>query len=639
MTAAAETIPERKGAGSAPPAPYGSNSAVRIALLLSLPFLVVGVGGAFLASLQLAEPDVLGGSVSYGRLLPVATSALVYGWLALSLLAAALHILPRLLGVPLARSGLAFMGILLLAGSTAVGIGAVATGGSAGGFWREMPAHADWPLAGALFLLAYSLTSTARRRDGAVPVAAWYLAAGPWWLFATYVVGAVPGTDGVAAALQSQFTVTGITLGLASLGIGAGYYMVGRLAPDGLHPAMGRIGFWSLGFAWLWTAGRALQYGPTPDWAETVPVLFTAGMLVAVITVVADFGYALRSRSWRLEGEGSARLFVSGLALFAMVPMHMFMTSLRGPSSVVRFTSFEVAGFDLLVFGVLSLWAMAAASHALGEISGTPWRGLSGRAASMPVAFGALVAAASGVVAGLQQGYTWVAGVTSGLYPAWGGGFANSVGPLETYFVLRSVGLGLILVGTAFYGLGVLGRLLRRGVAIQPVALPPTEGPGIRQVLRGAALLFALSLVGALIFPAIDSTRDATLYADEVRALEAGSDAERGRQLYVSEGCWYCHTQQVRQVITDVGLGPVSAAGDYSNDDAELLGVTRFGPDLMHAGSREPTDSVRWLIIHLGDPRADTPEHEGRNWSRMPAFDYLDEADVRALAVYVSGLE
>jgi cytochrome c oxidase cbb3-type subunit 2 len=75
----------------------------------------------------------------------------------------------------------------------------------------------------------------------------------------------------------------------------------------------------------------------------------------------------------------------------------------------------------------------------------------------------------------------------------------------------------------------------------------------------------------------------------------------RGRDIYVSEGCEYCHTQNVRPLKQDLVFGRPSIAGDYAYDTPELLGDHRNGPDLANIGNRQPSQA--WQFIHLWDPR------------------------------------
>jgi cytochrome c oxidase cbb3-type subunit II len=94
----------------------------------------------------------------------------------------------------------------------------------------------------------------------------------------------------------------------------------------------------------------------------------------------------------------------------------------------------------------------------------------------------------------------------------------------------------------------------------------------------------------------------------------------KGRNIYIANGCVYCHTQQVRDTnfTADVskGLGNrPSVPADYFYDKPHLLGTMRSGPDLFNVGSRLPDRN--WHLVHLYQPRALVP------WSIMPAFPFL----------------
>ena len=96
----------------------------------------------------------------------------------------------------------------------------------------------------------------------------------------------------------------------------------------------------------------------------------------------------------------------------------------------------------------------------------------------------------------------------------------------------------------------------------------------------------------------------------------------RGRQVYIANGCVYCHSQQVRDpaFTTDVDRGWGSrptVPEDYVHDRPHLLGTMRTGPDLINVGQRIPSED--WHLIHLYDPRAVV------GWSTMPAFPFLFE--------------
>ena len=93
-----------------------------------------------------------------------------------------------------------------------------------------------------------------------------------------------------------------------------------------------------------------------------------------------------------------------------------------------------------------------------------------------------------------------------------------------------------------------------------------------------------------------------------------------GRDVYVREGCYVCHSQMVRPFRSETErYGPYSVAGESVYDRPFQWGSKRTGPDLARVGGRYSDD---WHVIHLMNPRDVVPQ------SNMPAFPWLAEATV-----------
>jgi len=76
---------------------------------------------------------------------------------------------------------------------------------------------------------------------------------------------------------------------------------------------------------------------------------------------------------------------------------------------------------------------------------------------------------------------------------------------------------------------------------------------------------------------------------------------QRGRGVYLREGCWYCHSQYVRPVTGETRRwGPVSEAGEYAYDVPHLFGTRRIGPDLTRVGLKYGDE---WHYAHFWNPR------------------------------------
>jgi len=100
-----------------------------------------------------------------------------------------------------------------------------------------------------------------------------------------------------------------------------------------------------------------------------------------------------------------------------------------------------------------------------------------------------------------------------------------------------------------------------------------------------------------------------------------------GRDIYVREGCYLCHSQMIRPMRSELlRFGEWSRAGEYAYEHPFLLGSRRVGPDLMRVGGKYPD---AWHYEHMRDPRSTSPG------SIMPPYPWLyrqnvDPADIQA---------
>jgi hypothetical protein len=142
-----------------------------------------------------------------------------------------------------------------------------------------------------------------------------------------------------------------------------------------------------------------------------------------------------------------------------------------------------------------------------------------------------------------------------------------------------------------------------------PVLVGARDNP--MSLLSGVVALFIVVALVAVLGPSLP------LDAPGARTshIEYSPAAEEGRQIYRSLGCSFCHTQMVRPVVADVGLGAVTL-----NDTNQVLGVRRFGPDLSDAGTRLTAIQIEGIISGLGGH----PPHR------------LDGDDMAALVAYLT---
>jgi cytochrome c oxidase cbb3-type subunit II len=98
-----------------------------------------------------------------------------------------------------------------------------------------------------------------------------------------------------------------------------------------------------------------------------------------------------------------------------------------------------------------------------------------------------------------------------------------------------------------------------------------------------------------------------------------------GRDIYVREGCYNCHSQMIRPLHAEtLRYGHYSVAGEFVYDHPFQWGSKRTGPDLARVGGKYSDD---WQRLHLASPRDLVPE------SNMPAYTWLDGTAIDAASV------
>jgi len=146
----------------------------------------------------------------------------------------------------------------------------------------------------------------------------------------------------------------------------------------------------------------------------------------------------------------------------------------------------------------------------------------------------------------------------------------------------------------------------------------------LRVIVFGSVAILLSVVIVAVITPTFTIDRTPSEIYRSRSEMEA-----RGREIYIANGCVYCHTQSVRSFDWGVGAERIAQAGDYIQDRPILLGSQRTGPDLSQEGGEHPDD---WHIAHFMNPRYTSPN------SIMPRFNFYSLKELELLTAYVQSL-
>lgn len=613
-------------------------------------FLLLGAVAAALAGLQAVFPDFLGqiGELSYGRMAPASRTLLTEGWVAVGLLGASLYAIATVAGSQIKRANLANIALVLLGVGGVVGTAAIFAGYQTGIAGFEAPVWARAITVIGYVLAAISISSTARENGDALGTTGWYLTASAWWLAATGIlslvpalaftpgVNLVPAMDGISGTILASFASAGMT-GLFVITTSIGLLYFAATALTGTDPSeprpLGALGFWSVAIVWGAMGATPLIFSAAPDWYETLGVAVAIAALVPLLAVAVDLGLMFRGTVHDITDRSTLRYLTVAFLAFAAATVANLVLTFRTTSAVVLFTTWGTGTQSLIILGGATFALFAAQSIMRGGHS-------SGTSFHFSWSVTGLVGVAAGTLTGgVITGLSWAAGPTGGVYVNVGKAWEITAVSLEPFLLVTGISLVLFAVAQIVYVVTLLRPLDDEDLTAPDGALDfdlQFEGrakyPTWRRLVWGSVTVWlAASLLTGLL-PMLDPTNSEATRLGDDRTYAEGSLELDGRDLYISEGCVECHSQTVRPVAADIGLGAVSLAGDYANEAPVLVGIVRLGPDLMHFAGEAGIDAAR-IGDHLRDPQAT------REWSVMPSYSYLSDAEIEKLVSYIQTLK
>lgn len=402
--------------------------------------------GSILTLLMLAGrvfPEVLTGALGFGRVQPMALTSVMVGWLAVALVGAAYHVLPRLTGTRLWNENLAAVGAWGLGGVGVAGVIALGIGLGDGGGPLGLPWWLDSAIAVTLLIpLLVTIQTIRRRTETGVFPTLWFVASGVVSLPILAILAALPARVGLQLALQDVvFTAGFSTLWVTTMGAGVGYYVAVRATGNPLaNRQLARAGLLSLLFAGIWAGPAQIPFAPVPDWLGPVVAALTLALPVAALANGLGIAQTVGTSWSGLRERPALGALGAAIAFMAVVGLATSVATFESASALVGFTAYWDGVLYLALFGVGGMFIAAWAYQTLPAMTG---RSLVDTAASRQVRWTmwfvggtGLLLMISGIIAGL--------GMTGGAFSAFGpDSWSSIVGPAAIFYglaVLTGIG-------------------------------------------------------------------------------------------------------------------------------------------------------------------------------------------------------
>ena len=604
-------------------------------------FAVIGMFAGLVIATQLANPNFnFGPYLSFGRLRPLHTNAVIFAFVGNCIFMGMYYSLPRLCKTPMFSpllSQIHFWGwqLIILSAVATLPLGLTTS--------KEY-AELEWPIDIAITLIwvvfGINIFGTLyKRRERHMYVAIWFyigswLAVAVLHIFNSFElpyswIGSYSGYAGVQDALvQWWYGHNAVAFFLTTPYLGLMYYFLPKAAGRPIFSyRLSIIHFWGLVFLYIWAGPHHLLNTAVPDWVQSLGTVFSLMLIAPSWGGMLNGLLTLRGAWDRVREEAALKFMVVAVTCYGMATFEGPMLALKNLNAIAHYTDYIIGHVHVgglgwngcLTFGILywivpKMWGNKLYSQKLASVHF--WL----------ATLGIILYAVSMYFAGLTQGLMWLQYDEANEFLKYRQ-FISTVKEIMTMYQVRVIGGLLYFTGVLVMVFNLIktaraGTFIAAEAAIVPMraeALDHHHGwhrrleglPGIFTVLAVIAVL-----IGGMIelIPSIMKE-----FTDPTEALvEVYTPLElEGRDIYRREGCFYCHSQMIRPLRAEVErYGDYTKPGDSVYEHPFLWGSRRIGPDLQKAGLN-PSLSTKWHYDHMMDPQATSPG------SIMPPFYWL----------------
>ncbi len=471
---------------SAPAQPVYDDTVVRLFSLAAVLYGIVGMLVGVIVASQLAWPELINGIpwLSYGRLRPLHTNAVIFAFGGSALFATSYHVVQRTCQTRLFAPALAMFTFL---GWNLAIVAAVITlplGMTTGKEYAEL----EWPVDILITItwVAYAIVffgTVGTRKVRHIYVANWFFGAFIIAVALLHIVNSMEVPVSVwpmksysvyagaqDAMIQWWYGHNAVGFFLTAAFLGMMYYYIPKQAERPVYSyRLSIVHFWALIFTYMWAGPHHLHYTALPDWTQSV------GMVFSLILLAPSWGGMINgimtlSGAWhKLRDDPILKFLIVSLSFYGMSTFEGPMMSIKTVNALSHYTDWTVGHVHSGALGWVGLVSIGSLYYLIPRMFGRTTM-FSTRAIELHfwvATIGIVLYIAAMWIAGVMQGLMWRAVNPDGTLVY---SFVESVKATYPFYVIRVAGGVLYLTGMVIMGWNVVMTVLN-GKAT-PVAIP-----------------------------------------------------------------------------------------------------------------------------------------------------------------------
>lgn len=373
--------------------------------------------------------------LSFGRLRPVHTNTVFWGWASLAMIGLGYFVITRTSNTKVYSTKLAWRAWSLINAAVLIGNILLMAGiNNGGGEYREY----IWP-AFALFAIGLVLTfinyykTVARRKISEIYISNWFILAGLVWTIVLAIIGYLPWyQNGLGETIiQGYYMHQGVGMWFMTFTLGLVYYYLPASLNKPIYSySLGVLAFWTQMLFYTLIGTHHFVFSPLPWWLQTVAIVFSAGMFIPVIAGTTNFLMTMKGSWNHISKSYVLPFFLVGVVFYFVGSTQGSFQAFRFTNFVWHFTDFNVAHSHMTMYGIITFFLWAAMYAILPKITGREPRQLLVGAHFWLAFIGLFAYMMSMMIGGTYKGLSWIEGEP----------FIESVKLMMPYWVWRAIG-------------------------------------------------------------------------------------------------------------------------------------------------------------------------------------------------------
>lgn len=432
-------------------------------------WLVFGTSVGEYLGIKFVAPDVDHYSwLSFGRLRPVHTNAVFWGWSSLGMLGVGYYVVPRVSNIQIASIRLGWWSLWLINSAVAIGsIFLMAGINNGGGEFREY----IWPVQ-LLFALGLFITlinffrTVGMRKTKEIYVSNWYIVSAVMFAIVLTIVAYVPvWQDGLGETIvQGYYMHQGVGMWFMFFTLGLVYYFLPQQLNRPIYSySLGILAFWSQIFFYTVIGTHHFVFSAIPWSLQTIAIIGSVGMVIPVIAGTTNFIMTFRGSWSKVTNSYTLPFFIVGILFYFTGSLQGTAEAFRYTNLIWHFTDFTVAHSHLTMYGIIAFFLWGCIYAVVPRLTRKEPPQLSVGLHFWAAFIGLMFYSVPLMTGGTLRGYMWMEGKP----------FIDSVAMMAPYWLWRAIGGTLMWLSHLVFAFNLYKMMRNRHVI--DINLPPSE--------------------------------------------------------------------------------------------------------------------------------------------------------------------